>query len=335
MALAPNACDDHLVLLGNVRQAKMRDDALKRTHEEVDRLRRAKVNLQGARRAADADIVHLEKDKAALERMVAELSSKIRDASNEVAHLHAGNRRARVALWSIRLQLQEQRADAGSHGGSTHQALPPQESTFEVVNPSSPTAASQRGSRQSTAQHVSPIACDQLPEALPLSRHSSAGGGDTSLATNHVEPDDGAGRSVATSAGLMAGKHPSSRTQPGPVVAVPDAHIGSVAAAAAGSSATDLHASRSPTHRPSNPRRRSSTNRIEWTRGQLLGEGAFSVVYLGLNKATGGLLAVKQLKKEGLGHLDDYGADGGNDAMAELEEEIAVRCVIPPAVRAP
>ncbi len=35
---------------------------------------------------------------------------------------------------------------------------------------------------------------------------------------------------------------------------------------------------------------------IAWSQGELLGEGSFSKVYLGLNKATGELIAVKELR---------------------------------------
>lgn len=86
--------------------------------------------------------------------------------------------------------------------------------------------------------------------------------------------------------------------------------------------------STAPPHPPRHPtlaagHSTDDTNRINWTRGQQIGEGAFSIVYLGLNQDTGELLAVKQLKREGLGRLSHHSEKSG-DAMTELEEEIRV-----------
>ena len=42
----------------------------------------------------------------------------------------------------------------------------------------------------------------------------------------------------------------------------------------------------------------SSKNTVRWKKGEILGQGAFGVVYLGLNTDTGGLMAVKQIAVE-------------------------------------
>ena len=39
-------------------------------------------------------------------------------------------------------------------------------------------------------------------------------------------------------------------------------------------------------------------NNIRWKRGEMLGQGAFGIVYLGLNVETGELMAVKQMTTE-------------------------------------
>lgn len=39
------------------------------------------------------------------------------------------------------------------------------------------------------------------------------------------------------------------------------------------------------------------TGPVNWTRGELLGAGAFGRVYLGLNNDTGQLMAVKQVSR--------------------------------------
>ena len=42
----------------------------------------------------------------------------------------------------------------------------------------------------------------------------------------------------------------------------------------------------------------SNERTIKWKRGEILGQGAFGIVYLGLNIDTGELMAVKQMSIE-------------------------------------
>ena len=59
-----------------------------------------------------------------------------------------------------------------------------------------------------------------------------------------------------------------------------------------------------------------TTGALQWTRGELLGEGAYGKVFAGLNQSTGELMAVNQLKlQEG---------DEKMQHMAALEREIAL-----------
>eukprot|EP00271_Cylindrocystis_brebissonii_P021720 TRINITY_DN792_c1_g1_i1.p1 TRINITY_DN792_c1_g1~~TRINITY_DN792_c1_g1_i1.p1 ORF type:complete len:1092 (+),score=137.51 TRINITY_DN792_c1_g1_i1:324-3278(+) len=59
-----------------------------------------------------------------------------------------------------------------------------------------------------------------------------------------------------------------------------------------------------------------TTGSLKWTRGQLLGEGAYGKVFAGLNQTTGELMAVKQLKV----------GEGANKSkeVEEMEREIAL-----------
>lgn len=55
-------------------------------------------------------------------------------------------------------------------------------------------------------------------------------------------------------------------------------------------------------------------NAIRWKRGEILGQGAFGIVYLGLNTDTGELMAVKQMSIE----------DVSTRELKSLENEISL-----------
>ena len=64
------------------------------------------------------------------------------------------------------------------------------------------------------------------------------------------------------------------------------------------------------------------TGGMVWSKGELLGQGAYGKVYAALNQTTGELMAVKQLKIGGL----EFGGGGGDDAaaraLAAMEREV-------------
>jgi len=228
------------------------------------------------------DIEQLHRDRIELRAVFEELTAKVHQTSQELARVHADNRRARVALSAVRIQMgrdgayEGASAASGSHGGDNDAAL---------------LATTAKGTPGHASSHASSKTTRDDPND-----DRRRGGTAPAMAMS-----DGRGASVGASRG--SANRDSARS---------------------GGGGGAKHGAQHVHHQ-----RQSSTNKLEWTRGQMLGEGAFSVVFLGLNKATGQLLAVKQLKKEGLGRLTDEshgdGGKSGDDAMCELEEEIRVR----------
>jgi hypothetical protein len=53
------------------------------------------------------------------------------------------------------------------------------------------------------------------------------------------------------------------------------------------------------------PARLADAGPVSWTRGELIGAGAFGRVYLGLNNDTGQLMAVKQARGAALCHCQE------------------------------
>ena len=71
----------------------------------------------------------------------------------------------------------------------------------------------------------------------------------------------------------------------------------------------------------------TSSGNVRWKKGELLGTGAFGVVYLGLNVDTGELMAVKQIAIEDVSRKEQAMLQNEIDTLKSLQHPNIVRYI--------